>query len=236
MIVKHPLAIIAGVGPGLGHALARRFAREGYRVAMIARDAAKLAEFAKRDPDHLEVVACDLTVAENVIRSVEAVYAKYGSPDCAIFNAGTFSPGSVLELDPSEFERCWRVGAFGGLLFAQTVARKMVERGSGTILFTGATASLRGSANFANLASPKFALRALAQSMARELGPIGIHVGHVIVDGQIRSARYERALAERRPDSLIEPDAAAEIYWNLHKQPRSAWTFEIDVRPWAEKF
>lgn len=236
MTEKHPLAIIAGVGPGLGLAIARRFAREGYNVVMLARDAGKLAEFAKQDPDHLDAVACDLTVADDVSRAIEGASTRFGAPECAVFNAGAFSPGSVLELDPREFERCWRVGTFAGLLFVQKAARQMVKQGSGTILFTGATASLRSSANFANLASPKFALRALAQSMARELGPLGIHVGHVIVDGRIRSDKYDHVLAERGSDSQIEPDAAAEVYWNLHSQPRSAWSFEIDVRPWSERF
>lgn len=236
MTTKQPLAIIAGVGPGLGFSLARRFALEGYRVVMIARDAAKLADLAKRDPDHLETVSCDLTVAEDVGQSLAGISARLGPPDCAVFNAGTFSPGRVIEIEPNEFERCWRAGAFAGFLFAQAVARQMAVSGSGTILFTGATASLRGSANFVNLASPKFGLRAVAQCMARELGPMGIHVGHVIVDGQVRSAKNEHLLSERGPESLIEPDAAAEIYWELHKQPPSAWTFEIDVRPWSEKF
>lgn len=236
MTTRQPLAIIAGVGPGLGFALARRFAREGYHVVMMARDAGRLAELAKRDPDHLEAVSCDLTIAEDVHHSIAGISARFGPPDCAVFNAGTFSPGRVIEIEAIEFERCWRVGAFAGFLFAQAVARQMVERGSGTILFTGATASLRGSANLVNLAASKFGLRALAQCMARELGPMGIHVAHVIVDGQVRSAKNEHLLSERGPDSLIEPDAAAEIYWQLHKQPPSARTFEIDVRPCSEKF
>jgi NAD(P)-dependent dehydrogenase (short-subunit alcohol dehydrogenase family) len=236
MADKLPVAVVAGVGPGLGRALAHRFAREGYRVAAIARDADKLAAFVAEDPEHLAAFACDLTVPDQVGRTMEAIATGLGSPDCAVFNASAFSRGSVLDIDPGEFERCWRVGAYAGLLFGQQVARRMVERGSGTILFTGATASLRGSANFANLASPKFALRALAQSMARELGPRGVHVAHIIIDGQIRSDRYEHLQAERGPDSLIEPAAIAETYWQLHQQPRSTWSFEIDVRPWVERF
>ncbi|MCK9684968.1 SDR family NAD(P)-dependent oxidoreductase [Scleromatobacter humisilvae] len=139
-------------------------------------------------------------------------------------------------IDPADFERCWKIGCFGGFLVAQAAARRMVKRGRGTIIFSGATAALRGSAGFANLAVPKFGLRALAQSMARELGPQGIHVAFVVIDGQIESARYQHLIAERGEDSLLAPDAIAQTYWAIHQQPRSAWTFETDLRPWAEKF
>jgi NAD(P)-dependent dehydrogenase (short-subunit alcohol dehydrogenase family) len=143
---------------------------------------------------------------------------------------------SILEAEPAEFERCWRVGCYAGFLVGRAAARRMVAQGGGTILFTGATASLRGGAGFVNLASPKFGLRAVAQSMARELGPKNIHVAHVVIDGQIRSARYEHLLDERGSDSLLEPDSIATAYLALHRQPRSAWTQELDLRPWSEKF
>jgi NAD(P)-dependent dehydrogenase (short-subunit alcohol dehydrogenase family) len=142
----------------------------------------------------------------------------------------------VVETDPADFERCWRIGCFAGFLVGKAAARAMLKQGQGTILFTGATASLRGSAGFVNLAAPKFTLRALAQSMARELGPQGIHVAHVIIDGQIRSERYQHLLTERGADSLLEPDAIADAYLALHRQQRSAWTLELDLRPWVEKF
>jgi NAD(P)-dependent dehydrogenase (short-subunit alcohol dehydrogenase family) len=154
----------------------------------------------------------------------------------AVYNAGAFERASVLDTSPEDFERCWRIGCFGGFLVGRAAARAMLTRGSGTIVLTGATASLRGGAGFVNLASPKFGLRALAQSMARELGPKGIHVAHAIIDGQIRTARYEHLLAERGPDSLLEPAAIAQTYLALHRQPRTAWTHELDLRPWSEKF
>ena len=153
-----------------------------------------------------------------------------------VFNAGTYEPGGILEIAPESFERCWRVGCYGGFLVGQAAARLMTTSGTGTIVFTGATASLRGSAGFANLAVPKFGLRALAQSMARELGPKGIHVAHVIIDGQIEAERNRRLRDEREPASFLPPGAIAESYYQLHMQPRGAWTHELDLRPWVEKF
>jgi NAD(P)-dependent dehydrogenase (short-subunit alcohol dehydrogenase family) len=224
------------VGPGLGLALARRFARSGYKVAMLARQADRLEAFARTDSDYLVPIACDLTSASAVSAAFDAAENSVGPLSCAIFNAGAFRPGSILDIPPEDFEHCWRVGAFAGFLVGQQAARRMVERTAGTILFTGATASLRGAARFANLASPKFALRGLAQSMARELGPKGVHVAHIIIDGQIYAERYEHLLAERGSDSLLQPDAIADVYFNLHEQPRSAWAHEMDLRPWSEKF
>jgi NAD(P)-dependent dehydrogenase (short-subunit alcohol dehydrogenase family) len=142
----------------------------------------------------------------------------------------------VVDTPAEEFERSWRIGCFGGFLVGRGAARLMLKQGAGTILFTGATASLRGGAGFVNLASPKFALRAVAQSLARELDPKGIHVAHVIIDGQIHSERYSQLAADRGPDALLEPNAIADAYLHLHRQPRSAWTHELDLRPWVEKF
>jgi NAD(P)-dependent dehydrogenase (short-subunit alcohol dehydrogenase family) len=227
--------LVAGVGPGLGFSLAARFAREGYRVAMLARDGGRLDELASRGPG-LVPIPCDVTDPAQVEAAVTKTESELGPLACAVFNAGAFEPGGILDIAPADFERCWRVGALAAFLVGQAAARRMVTRGEGTILFTGATASLRGGARFSNLASPKFALRALAQSMARELAPQGIHVAHVIIDGQIRSARSEPLLAERGPDSLLEPDAIAEAYLGLHRQHRSAWTHELDLRPWVERF
>ena len=225
--------LIAGVGPGLGIALATRFAREGHRVAMLARSPEKLAALAAQAPDQLVAMPCDVTDPAAVSAAFEETEQRLGPLACAVFNVGAFRPGPIVDIAPADFEHCWRVGAFAGFLVGQAAARRMAPRGSGTILFTGATASLRGAANFANLASPKFALRALAQSMARELGPRGVHVAHVIVDGQIG---VTVAGDGRLSDSRLATDAIAEVYLDLHRQQRSAWTQEIDLRPWVERF
>ncbi len=190
---------------------------------------------AAQAPDRLVAMPCDVTDPAEVSAAFEETERRLGPLACAVFNAGTFRPGSILDIAPNDFEHCWRVGAFAGFLIGQAAALRMVARGSGTILFTGATASLRGGANFANLASPKFALRALAQSMARELGPRGIHVAHVIIDGHIGGTAGSDD-GGRLPDSRLAPDAIAEVYLDVHRQHRSAWSQEIDLRPWVERF
>lgn len=228
-------AVVVGVGPGLGLALVNRLMRDGYTVFAAARSS-KVEELRySSGPGRVIPARCDATSAADVERLFGQV-AAHGALAFVAFNAGAFEPRSVLETSPEDFERCWRVGCFGGFLVGRAAAAPMAARGRGTIVFTGATASLRGGAGFVNLASPKFALRAVAQSLARELGPRGVHVAHVIVDGQIRTPRYEHLAASRGPDALLEPDAIAEAYLALHGQPRSAWTFELDLRPWVEKF
>ncbi len=226
-------AVIVGVGPGLGAALVRTFAGVGMHVVAVARRASALTDLPTargavtlRDCDITDPTAVHGLFADLADRSVEVV----------VYNAGTFEPGRITDITAEEFERCWRVGCFGGFLVGQAAARAMLPQGRGTLIFTGATASLRGGAGFANLAAPKFALRALAQSMARELGPEGIHVAHVVIDGQIHSARYAHLADERGPDSLLQPDAIAATYLALHQQHRSAWSQEVDLRPWSEKF
>jgi NAD(P)-dependent dehydrogenase (short-subunit alcohol dehydrogenase family) len=226
-------AVVVGVGPGLGAALVRAFASEGYTVVAAARSASALRQL--DDSGRVKAIDCDATQPDDVERVFEAARA-LGQTEVAIFNAGAFVRASVLETDAAEFERCWRVGCFAGFLVGRAAARRMIEHGRGTILFTGATASLRGGASFVNLASPKFGLRAVAQSMARELGPKNIHVTHVVIDGQIHSERYAHLESERGPDSLLDPDAIAAQYVALHRQHRSAWTQELDLRPWSEKF
>ena len=230
-------AIIFGVGPGLGWALARRFVTENMQVGAVARDEAKLNSLINSEGGHgIRPYAADVSNSEDVLRVFDSVDHDLGAPDIVVFNAGAFQKANVLDIDPADFERCWRIGCLGGLLVGQAAARRVVKRGHGTIIFTGATAALRGSAGFANLAVPKFGLRALAQSMARELGPQGLHVGFVIIDGQIASERYRHLVEERGEDSPLAPDAIAGLYLQLHRQPRSAWSHEIDVRPWSEKF
>ena len=222
-------AVVVGVGSGLGWALVRRFADAGMRVAMAARREDKLKRLLASEPlEGVRPYACDATDGRAVDGLFERVCGELGEPDLVVFNAGTFEPGSVLDIDGADFERCWRVGCLGGFHVGRAAARGMVARGQGgTIVFTGATAALRGSANFANLAVPKFGLRALAQSMARELGPKGVHVAHVVIDGQIGTAA---------DDSRLAPEAIAGAYYQLHRQHRSAWTQELDLRPWREKF
>jgi NAD(P)-dependent dehydrogenase (short-subunit alcohol dehydrogenase family) len=232
-MMREQTAVVVGVGPGLGTALVRTFANEGYTVVAAARSVSTLQGL--EDAGRVVPIDCDATEQADIERVFEAA-AELGPPEVAIFNAGAFVRGSIVEAEPAEFERCWRVGCFAGFLVGRAAARRMIERGAGTILFTGATASLRGGAGFVNLASPKFGLRAVAQSMARELGPKGVHVAHVVIDGQIRSERYAHLLGERGPDSLLDPDAIAAAYLALHRQHRSAWTHELDLRPWCEKF
>ena len=231
-------AVIVGVGPGLGAALARRFAGDGLPVAIVSRDPAGMAslrdELAQRAPTRL--LACDATEPEQVEALLDEVERNLAPPEVLVYNAGAFVRREVLETTPDQFVSCWKVGCFGGFLVARAAGRGMVERGRGTILFTGATASLRGSAGFVNLAVGKFGLRALAQSLARELGPKGVHVAHVVIDGQIDSPRYAELAAGRPPDGLLSPDAIAAEYARLHAQHRSAWTFELDLRPWVERF
>ncbi len=236
-MVARETAIVFGVGPGLGWALVQRFVTENMHVGAVARDAAKLSALIDSGGrQEVRPYVADVANGEDVLRVFESVDRDFGVPDVVVFNAGAFQKDRVLDIDPADFERCWRIGCFGGFLVGQAAARRMVRRGSGTIIFTGATAALRGSAGFANLAVAKFGLRALAQSMAREVGPQGVHVGFVIIDGQIDSERYQYLLDERGEDSLIAPAAIAEMYLQLHRQPRSAWSHEIDIRPWSEKF
>lgn len=223
-------AVIVGVGPGLGAALASAFAEEGYTVLAAARNPSKMGTPASEK--RIVPVECDATAPDQVDALFERA-AGIGVLRAAVFNAGTFERGSVVDTEPAQFERCWRVGAFGGFLVGRAAARRMLPQGRGTILFTGATASLRGGAGFVNLASPKFALRAVAQSMARELDPKGIHVAHVIIDGQIRSEDRGRG---DEADGYLDPRAIAQNYVALHRQHRSAWTQELDLRPWSEKF
>ncbi len=228
-------AVVVGVGPGLGLALVDAFAGDGYTVVAAGRSAA-VESFPYAASDRVVPCRCDATRPDDVQR-LFAVAAERGALGVAVFNAAGFERSDVADIDPDVFERSWRIGCFAGFLVGRAAARRLLQQDSGgTILFTGATASLRGGAGFGAFASPKFALRALAQSMARELSPRGIHVAHVIIDGQIRSPRHEALLAQRGPDSLLEPAAIAASYLALHHQPRSAWTHELELRPWVEPF
>ena len=233
------IAVVVGVGPALGAALARCFAGAGMAVAVAARNAGRLDGLVQelaRTGATARAYSADVVEAADVDALFEGVRGELGEPDVVVFNAGAYVRKGVLETTSEEFERCWRVGCLGGFHVGQAAARMMVDRGHGTIVFTGATAALRGGSGFQNLAVPKFGLRALSQSMARELGPKGVHVAHVIVDGAILSERYRELAKERPDDGLLVPDAIAATYLALHRQHRSAWTQEIDLRPWVETF
>jgi NAD(P)-dependent dehydrogenase (short-subunit alcohol dehydrogenase family) len=220
--MSQPIAWVIGVGPGLGAALTRAFADTGHRVIAGARTPRGLGALASDPRVQFEAVdvADPASIAAMTARALE-----HDAPAVAVYNAGAFVRKSALELTAAEVEHTWRVGCLGGLLALQPAARAMAARGSGTLIFTGATAALRGGAKFAAFAISKFGLRALAQSLARELGPAGVHVAHVVIDGGIGEG--ERALA---------PADIARAYVELHAQPRSAWTHELDLRPFGETF
>jgi NAD(P)-dependent dehydrogenase (short-subunit alcohol dehydrogenase family) len=225
-------ALIVGAGSGLSASLARRFAKAGLQVALASRNPEKLAKLAEETA--AVTFACEATEPEEVAALFEVVVATTGAPDIVVYNASARARGPVTELDPAEVASAIAVSGYGGFLVAQQAARLMVPRGSGTILLTGASASVKGYPNSSAFAMGKFALRGLAQSLARELAPKGVHVAHFVIDGGIRSAaRQEPADA---PDSLLDPDAIAETYWQIAIQPRSAWTWEVELRPWVEKF
>ena len=241
VIANKETAIVVGAGPGLGTALARRFARAGMRVAVARRDPTSLGPLASELGESVKGYSCDATDGRAVVELFAAAGRDLGAPRLVAFNAGAFVRKGILDTSAEEFERCWRVGCFGGFLVGREAVRAMLASGGsgrhrGTVIFTGATASMRGGAMFHNLAVGKFGLRALAQSMAREFQPQGIHVAHVIIDGQIASDRAGRSVAERGEDAVLDPNAIAEAYHQLHLQPQSAWTLELDLRPYVEKF
>jgi len=243
MATKPNVALVAGVGDGLGGAVARRFARDGHPTVLVARSAERLARIAA-DIEHsggrgIAYVA-DLREEAAVKKLFDDVEAEIGPIDIAVFNAGANYRASILDTPADMFEKVWRLGCYAGFLVGREAARHMVPRGRGTILFTGATASLRGAPQFAAFAAAKGGIRQVAQSMARELGAKGIHVASIIIDGMIDSARVRERFPERvaqlPADGMLKPADIAEVYWQLHQQPRDAWSFEIDLRPWAEKF
>ncbi len=219
------VAVVVGAGPGLGNALVARFAEAGMRVAAISRSGGG----GQPDRDAVHFYSCDATIGEQVRRVFERVSRELGPPSLVVFNVGIWDQGGILEISEDLFEQAWRTGCFSGFLVGRAAAASMLESGGGTIVFSGATGSIRGGAGFAAFASPKFALRAVAQAMARELGPKNIHVAHVVLDGMI-------ARDDAPSDGLLRPAAIAETYYQLHRQDRSAWTHELDLRPWIEKW
>jgi len=225
-------ALIVGAGEGLSASLARLLAREKIKVALAARKIEKLGALCRETGAH--AYACNAASAEDVERLFGLIEREIAAPDLVVYNASGRSRGNFVDLVPAEVENAIAVSAYGGFLVAQQAAKRMLPNKHGAILFTGASASVKGYAQSAPFAMGKFALRGLAQSMARELSPQGIHIAHFVIDGGIRSAT--RQDPPERPDSFLDPDAIALSYWNVLQQPRSAWTWELELRPWVEKF
>jgi NAD(P)-dependent dehydrogenase (short-subunit alcohol dehydrogenase family) len=225
-------ALIVGAGAGISAALARRLSARGVNVGLAARNVGKLGPLVVETG--ATAFEADASDPASVAALFEQATNRIGEPDVVVYNAGLRAQGPLADLDPALVERVLQVGAFGGFLVAQQAARLMVPRGRGAILFTGASASVKGYPLSAPFAMGKFALRGLAQSAARELGPKGIHVAHFVIDGGVRSS--QRPVPAENPDSLLDPEAIAQTYLDVLRQPRSAWSLEVELRPWVERF
>jgi NAD(P)-dependent dehydrogenase (short-subunit alcohol dehydrogenase family) len=229
------VCVVTGVGPGNGAAFSRRFAGEGYRVAMLARSADALKKL-EQEIDGARAFACDVTDAGAVGETFARLRADLGPVRVLVHNAGSGVFGGFLEADAAQLEQAWRVNTLGLFLCGQEAAADMLEAGRGAIIVSGATAALRGGAGFASFASAKAAQRSLAQSMARQLGPRGIHVAYVVIDGVIDVPRTRQIFGDRPDDFFLKPDAIADTVFHLARQDPSAWSFEVDVRPFGEKW
>ena len=243
MSQQAPVAVVIGAGDATGGAIARRFARGGYTVCAVRRSLDKLQPLLERiraEGGQAHGFGTDARQEEEVVALFEQIERDIGPVEAFVFNIGANVPTSILEETARKYYKVWEMACFAGFLTAREAALRMVTRGKGTMLFSGATASLRGGANFAAFAGAKHALRALAQSMARELGPQGLHVAHVVIDGGIDTAFIRENFPERyalkEKDGILNPEHIADNYWMLHAQPRDAWTHELDLRPWSEKF
>ena len=237
------VVLVIGAGDATGGAIAKRFAREGYVACVTRRSADKLQPLVdeiRAAGGEAHGFASDARKEEEVAALVEGIERDIGPIEAFVFNIGANVPCSILEETARKYFKIWEMACFSAFLTAQAVARRMVTRGRGTILFTGATAGLRGAAHFAAFAGAKHGVRALAQSMARELGPRNIHVAHVVVDGAIDTAfirdTFPDIYARKDQDGILDPEHIADNYWFLHAQPRDAWTFELDLRPWIERW
>ncbi len=227
-----PTALIVGAGSGLSASLARLFALEGFSVALAARQIEKLSQLSSEIG--ASSFACDSSKPEEVQQLFIDVETRVGSPNVVVYNPSFRVNGPFVELNPADVAKTLDVTAYGGFLVAQAAAKRMLNQGGGAIFFTGASASVKGYPRSAPFAMGKFALRGLAQSIARELAPQNIHVAHFVIDGAIRSA--QRQESADNPDSMLDPDAIAQTYLNILRQPRSAWTWEVELRPWVERF
>ena len=237
------VVLVIGAGDATGGAIARRFAREGYVACVTRRSADKLqplVDAIRAEGGEAHGFASDARKEEAVIELVETIERDIGPIEAFVFNIGANVPCSILEETARKYFKIWEMACFSGFLTGREVAKRMVKRQRGTILFTGATAGLRGASGFAAFAGAKHGIRALAQSMARELGPMGLHVGHVVVDGAIDTEfireNFPQKYAQKDQDGILNPEHIADSYWYLHSQPRDAWTFELDLRPWIERW
>ncbi|WP_309674274.1 SDR family oxidoreductase [Pseudomonas sp.] len=237
------VVLVVGAGDATGGAIAKRFALEGFVACVTRRSADKLqplVDAIKADGGEAHGFACDARKEEDVITLVEQIESQIGPIEAFVFNIGANVPCSILEETARKYFKIWEMACFSGFLNAREVAKRMAKRQRGTILFTGATAGLRGASGFAAFAGAKHGIRALAQSMARELGPMNIHVAHVVVDGAIDTdfirESFPEKYATKDQDGILNPEHIAENYWYLHSQPRDAWTFELDLRPWSERW
>ncbi|MCF5704207.1 SDR family oxidoreductase [Pseudomonas syringae] len=240
---NNKVVLVVGAGDATGGAIAKRFARGGFVACVTRRSADKLqplVDAIKAEGGEAYGFACDARKEEDVIALIEDIETRLGPIEAFVFNIGANVPCSILEETARKYFKIWEMACFSGFLNAREVAKRMVTRQRGTILFTGATAGLRGASGFAAFAGAKHGIRALAQSMARELGPMNIHVAHVVVDGAIDTDfirdSFPDKYATKDQDGILNPEHIAENYWYLHSQPRDAWTFELDLRPWNERW
>ncbi len=233
------LAVITGVGPGLGAALARRFAAEGCSVGLLARSGERLARLEGElcaAGHQARGIATDIAEPDQVVAAFASLRELFGPVGILINHASAARWQGLLDLSAADFERAWRVCALGSFLCAQQAVPDMLRAGRGTLLFTGATSAVRGRGGAVDFSAAKFAVRGMAQSLARELGPAGIHVAHVVIDGQIDTPRLRLSQPQRDATTLLQPDAIAGQYWQLARQPRDCWTLELDLRPHCESF
>ncbi|KQT65067.1 MULTISPECIES: SDR family oxidoreductase [Pseudomonas] len=240
---NNKVVLVVGAGDATGGAIAKRFASEGFIACVTRRSADKLQPLVDAiiaEGGEAHGFACDARKEEDVIALIEDIETRVGPIEAFVFNIGANVPCSILEETARKYFKIWEMACFSGFLNAREVAKRMVTRQRGTILFTGATAGLRGASGFAAFAGAKHGIRALAQSMARELGPMNIHVAHVVVDGAIDTDfirnSFPEKYATKDQDGILDPEHIAENYWFLHSQPRDAWTFELDLRPWNERW
>lgn len=240
---NNKVVLVVGAGDATGSAIAKRFAAQGFTACVTRRSADKLqplVDAIRQTGSQAHGFACDARKEEDVVALIEQIETQIGPIEAFIFNIGANVPCSILEETARKYFKIWEMACFSGFLNAREVAKRMVTRQRGTILFTGATAGVRGAAGFAAFAGAKHGIRALAQSMARELGPLNIHVGHIIVDGAIDTdfirTSFPEKYALKDQDGILNPEHIAENYWYLHSQPRDAWTFELDLRPWNERW